>query len=170
MGKIIAIGGGEIGRPGYPVETTSIDEEIIRLSGKDKPKLLFIPTATNDSETYINAIQKQFGKRFGCTIDILRLVTEKYRYWELQIKVGKADIIYIGGGNSLRMMKRWRRISMRRLGRQKQVVPRYGTEHTTDNRSFTYSVQIDRLRALCTELEHFITDDRSMWRPNETLE
>jgi len=29
MGKIVALGGGEIGRPGYPVETTAIDEEII---------------------------------------------------------------------------------------------------------------------------------------------
>ena len=56
MGKIVALGGGEIGRPGYPVETTAIDEEIIRLSGKDRPMLLFIPTATNDSDTYINAI------------------------------------------------------------------------------------------------------------------
>ena len=29
MKKIIAIGGGEIGRPGYPIETTQIDKEII---------------------------------------------------------------------------------------------------------------------------------------------
>jgi hypothetical protein len=34
MQKMIAIGGGEIGRPGYKVETLSIDKEIIRLSGK----------------------------------------------------------------------------------------------------------------------------------------
>ncbi len=34
MQKIVAIGGGEIGRPGFPVETTSIDKEIIFLSGK----------------------------------------------------------------------------------------------------------------------------------------
>ena len=35
--KVIAIGGGEIGRPGYPVETTKIDKEIIALSGKKSP-------------------------------------------------------------------------------------------------------------------------------------
>lgn len=28
MSKIIAIGGGEIGRPGYPIETLEIDKEI----------------------------------------------------------------------------------------------------------------------------------------------
>jgi dipeptidase E len=115
MRKIVALGGGEIGRPGFPVETTAIDEEIIRLSGKDRPALLFIPTATNDSETYIEAIQKQFGKRLGCTIDILRLLTEKPRYWEIQKKVEKADIIYVGGGNTLRMMKRWRKTGLDRI-------------------------------------------------------
>jgi len=42
--KIVAIGGVEIGRPGYPIETDKIDREIIRLSGKKHPKVLFIPT------------------------------------------------------------------------------------------------------------------------------
>ena len=41
MGKIVAIGGGEMGRPGYPVETTIIDKEIIRLTGKNKPAFTF---------------------------------------------------------------------------------------------------------------------------------
>jgi hypothetical protein len=41
MGKIISLGGGEIGRPHenggfYPVETTSIDKEIIKQTGKIK--------------------------------------------------------------------------------------------------------------------------------------
>ena len=115
MGIIVALGGGEIGRPGYSVETTAIDEEIIRLSGRDRPVLLFIPTATNDSETYIDAMYKQFGERLGCTVDILRLITENPRYWEIQKKVEKADIIYVGGGNTLRMMKRWRKTGLDRI-------------------------------------------------------
>ncbi|KKQ07521.1 MAG: hypothetical protein US18_C0014G0013 [Parcubacteria group bacterium GW2011_GWB1_36_5] len=32
--KIIAIGGGEIGRPGFKTETVEIDKETISLSGK----------------------------------------------------------------------------------------------------------------------------------------
>ena len=47
--KIIAIGGGEIGRPGFPIETTKIDKEIIKISGKNHPNLLFIPTASIDA-------------------------------------------------------------------------------------------------------------------------
>jgi dipeptidase E len=115
MGKIIALGGGEIGRPGYPIETTAIDEEIIKLSGKNRPGLLFIPTATNDSENYIDAIYRHFGKKLGCKIDTLCLVSEKPRYWEIRKKVLDADIIYVGGGNTLRMMKRWRKTSLDRI-------------------------------------------------------
>ena len=45
--KIIAIGGGEIGRPNkkggfLPIETTKIDKEIVALTGKKHPKILFI--------------------------------------------------------------------------------------------------------------------------------
>jgi len=47
--KIVAISGVEIGRPGYSIETEEIDREIMRLSGKKHPKVLFIPTASGDS-------------------------------------------------------------------------------------------------------------------------
>lgn len=50
MLKIVAIGGGEIGRPGTQIETESIDRQIIALSAKKHPKLLFLPTASSDSE------------------------------------------------------------------------------------------------------------------------
>jgi len=52
--KIVAIGGVEIGRLGYPIETEEIDREIIRLSGKKHPKVLFIPTASGDSPTLLS--------------------------------------------------------------------------------------------------------------------
>ena len=78
MGKIIAIGGGEIGRPGYPATTTKIDKKIIRLSGKKSPKLLFIPTASLDSEGYIKSVEKHFSKKLGCKIDSLCLIKEKF--------------------------------------------------------------------------------------------
>ncbi|MFH0804049.1 MAG: Type 1 glutamine amidotransferase-like domain-containing protein, partial [Candidatus Zambryskibacteria bacterium] len=58
MKKIIAIGGGEIGRPGFSVETTQIDREIINLTGKKNPRLLFIPTASADSESYYETVKK----------------------------------------------------------------------------------------------------------------
>ncbi len=109
MKKIIAIGGGEIGRPGFPVETTRIDKEIIKLTGKKNPKLLFIPTASADSESYYSTVEKHFGKRLGCKTDVLHLIKDALSRKEIEDKIFKSDIIYVGGGNTLKMMKIWRK-------------------------------------------------------------
>ncbi len=112
MGKIVAIGGGEIGRRGYPVETTEIDQEIIRLSGKSKPKLLFIPTASSDSETYYDAVKKHFGTSLDCKTDVLYLLANKPSGKEIEDKILSSDIIYVGGGNTLKMMIAWRKLGV----------------------------------------------------------
>lgn len=113
--KLIAIGGGEIGRPGYPIETRKIDEEIIRLSGKIHPTLLFIPTASGDSESYYQLVENYFGKRLGCKTDVLYLIKEKPARSEIERKLSEVDIIYVGGGNTLRMLKAWRRCGVDKL-------------------------------------------------------
>ncbi len=107
--KIVAMGGGEIGRPGFPVETTKIDKEILALTGKKNPKLLFIPTASSDSEMYCETVKKHFGKTLGCKIDILFLITKNPSKAEIEKMILGSDIIYVGGGNTFRMMKIWRK-------------------------------------------------------------
>lgn len=109
MSKIVAIGGGEIGRPGYPVETAKIDRETIRLTGKKHPKLLFIPTASSDSESYYEVVKKHFGKRLGCKISVLYLIKNKPSKKEIEAKILNTDLIYVGGGNTAKMMKVWRK-------------------------------------------------------------
>ncbi len=108
MGKIVAIGGGHIGRLGQPVETTDIDREIIRLSGSKNSRLLFIPTAATDAESYVEAVHKHFGEDLGCIVDTLYLVKETPGIKEIQDKVFNTNIIYVGGGNTLKMLKIWR--------------------------------------------------------------
>ena len=115
MKKIIAIGGGEIGRPGFSIETTKIDKEVIKLSGKKNPKLLFVPTATNDSQSYIDVITKQYGKRLGCIVDVLFLIKEKPNKKEIRNKILKSDIIYVGGGNTLKMMNVWKKYGVEKI-------------------------------------------------------
>lgn len=115
MRKIIAIGGGEIGRHGYPVETTKIDKEIIRLSGKRHPKLLFIPTASSDAEGYIKTVEKHFGKDLGCRVDTLLLVKSISSLRVTRKKILSTDIIYVGGGNTLAMLKIWRKFGVDKI-------------------------------------------------------
>lgn len=117
-GKIVAIGGGEIGRPrekgkgNYPVETTPIDREIIKLTGKKNPRLLFLPTASGDSEGYCEVMKKHFGERLGCKIDFLYTVKKKMSFREMRLKVLESDIIYVGGGNTLNMLNIWREMGL----------------------------------------------------------
>jgi dipeptidase E len=113
MRKIIAIGGGQIGgRPGVKVETLGIDKEIIKLSGKENPKLLFIPTASGDAAGYVEMVKKYFGQKLGCKIDSLELIAKKYTQKEIEDKIMKTDIVYVGGGNTLKMMKVWRKFGV----------------------------------------------------------
>ena len=50
MKKIVAIGGGENGHGNRPYETEKIDKEIVRISNKNNPKLLFIGFAGKEYE------------------------------------------------------------------------------------------------------------------------
>ena len=115
--KIVAIGGGEIGRPKkeggrYAIETRAIDEEIIKLTGKKNPKALLLPTASGDSQGYYSTFERYYGKMLGCKTDVLYLIREKPSKAEIKRKIMDSDIIYVGGGNTLRMLKTWRRLGV----------------------------------------------------------
>lgn len=113
--KIIALGGGEIGRPGFPIETTAIDKEIIALSGKKNPKILFIPTASSDSSGYVSVVHEHFSKRLGCLVDELYLLHKNVNAREIKEKIFGTDIVYVGGGNTLKMMNTWKRLGVGNL-------------------------------------------------------
>jgi dipeptidase E len=93
---IVAIGGGNIRTRG----TAAIDREIIRLSHKENPKLLFIPTASSNAEPYWQHIQEYFGGFVKCETDVLFLIREKPSREQIQRKIASADVIYVGGGNT----------------------------------------------------------------------
>jgi len=113
MKTIIAIGGDEIGelqKDGTvkPVATESVHQEIIARTGKVNPRALYIPTAKDDSESYIAAFQRYY-KKLGCgEVDVLRLIREKPTKKEIESKILTADIIYVNGGNTFRMMEIWK--------------------------------------------------------------
>lgn len=108
--KIVAIGGGDFRK----YQTFAIDKEIVKLSGKKQPKMLFIPTASSDSVAYADAITQHFAD-LGCIVDTLYLIKDKIGAQEAQVKIVSADIIYVGGGNTLKMMILWRRLGIDRL-------------------------------------------------------
>ncbi|MDP6663824.1 MAG: peptidase E [SAR202 cluster bacterium] len=111
MRKIVAIGGGVL-RDG---ETDAMDRFILDYSGAAKPRVLFVPTASSDSEEYVEAFNEVYGAKLGCDVDVLYLLGRDPSTDELAEKVLSADIVYVGGGNTLKMMRRWRRLGVDRL-------------------------------------------------------
>jgi dipeptidase E len=108
---IVAIGGGQIRTRG----TAPIDRETIRLTNKRNPRLLFIPTASSDSELYWEHVQQYFGQFLKCKTDVLFLIKENPSKDEIRRKILSADIVYVGGGNTLKMMRIWRRLGVDNL-------------------------------------------------------
>ena len=63
--KIVAIGGGEIGRNNTKYETGKIDKKIVEITNKDKPNFLFISLASSFGDSYYKVI-KNIYKDLGC--------------------------------------------------------------------------------------------------------
>jgi dipeptidase E len=120
----VLIGGGEIGRPGTKIETLSIDKEVVRLSGKRSPNLLFIPTASGDSTEYVKVVERYYGKKLGCQVSPLFLYGKQVSKHEIKKKIRAADIVYVGGGNTLRMLRVWKKYG---LGELLEKAERRGT-------------------------------------------
>jgi len=111
VGKIVAVGGGDM-REG---DTLPIDREVITLTGRARPKALFIPTASYDSVEYWEGFQRIYGGELGCETAVLYLLNLAPSRAELEESILSSDLIYVGGGNTLKMMRRWRKLGVDRL-------------------------------------------------------
>lgn len=103
MGIIVSIGGGSI----RELETFEIDKYIVSLTNKKCPRALFIPTASGDAETYVEVFNNVYGEKLGCTTDTLLLTNTKSSEEEIKNKILSADIIYVGGGDTSKMLDLW---------------------------------------------------------------
>lgn len=113
--RIIAIGGGRLRATGkQKPQTTAIDEAVISATGKRRPRTLFIPTASLDDPEYCEAFKRHYGQRLGCQIETLLLYREAPTRKTIRESILHADLIYVGGGNTLRMMMLWRRLGIDR--------------------------------------------------------
>lgn len=111
--NIIAIGGGKIRVPkSREPETSLIDQSIVQQVKRKSPKVLFIPTASEDNAEYCDAFRNQYEYRLGCSVQELLLYRNRPSNRKIQRLIAKSDIIYVGGGNTLRMMRLWRQLGI----------------------------------------------------------
>ena len=97
---IVAIGGGSFRTdPG-----NRLDDFLIELTGKVRPRVLLVPTAGGDAEPTIEAFHRSFLER-RCEPAVLRLFQREHE--DLAPVVLAADLILVGGGNTANQQAIW---------------------------------------------------------------
>lgn len=102
MRQIVAMGGG-----GFSMEpeNLALDRYVLSLVSSPKPKVCFLPTASADSESYVQRFHDAFGS-LGCETSSLSL------FWphrlDLEDFLCEQDVIYVGGGNTRNLLVLWR--------------------------------------------------------------
>jgi dipeptidase E len=97
---IVGLGGG-----GDTVEQTDrLYEYILGLSGKERPRALFIPTASAESAEYI----VWFYERFASRAEATHLNTFPWPPKNVRDVILAQDVINVGGGNTANMLAIWK--------------------------------------------------------------
>ncbi len=101
MGDIIAIGGASFSAE---PRNLALDRYILDQTKKDRPNVLFIPTATGDADPYIAKFYAAYASLDARPFH----VTFFQRTPDLRRLVLRQDAIYVGGGNTKSMLAVWR--------------------------------------------------------------
>ncbi len=112
---LIAIGGGEI----KSKTTLKIDEYIAGISKErafpNRATALFIGTASHDSMPYFNSFRKTYTSVFDIKAEVALIVYGEMNIQHIKEKIDKADCIYIGGGDTLFMLEKWKETGLDKL-------------------------------------------------------
>ena len=104
MGRLVLLGGGTY------EEIDPIAAEIVRLIAKKVPNVLFIGTALQDSTNPLTSCKKTFKRAApGCIVKKLSLIRSSYTDEEIDALLSWADVIFIGGGNTVFMLEEWQK-------------------------------------------------------------
>ena len=105
MGRIVAIAGGDL-------ETTkALNLYALSMCGKGNKTVLFLGTASGDDPEYISIFRAVY-KEMGCRVRTLKLTKKTYSTGAIRREVSMADLIYVGGGDTVFMMNVWKKTGM----------------------------------------------------------
>ena len=98
---IVAIGGGGFGRDPYDPR---LDDYLLTLVDKPRPKIALLPQATAENKDYIVRFFEAYGQRAEASwISLFDRTIEDLR----SVLLGQ-DLIFVGGGNTANMLAIWR--------------------------------------------------------------
>lgn len=103
-GTILTLGGG-----GFSMSedgSSLIDDYLLALCGKERPKVCFVGTASGDSDTYRERFFASFEGRAETSALVL-FGQATYDYTPPAVAL-EQDIIYVGGGSTANLLSLWR--------------------------------------------------------------
>ncbi|HEY0022630.1 MAG TPA: peptidase E [Longimicrobium sp.] len=102
QGQIVAFGGG-----GFAMEPDNplLDDYVLGLCRRSRPRVCLIPTASGDSAAWIDRFYSLFDHR-RCEPSHLALFSRGVD--DLYAFLSEQDVLYVGGGNTVNLLAVWR--------------------------------------------------------------
>jgi dipeptidase E len=102
MQTIVTMGGG-----GFSMEPANLalDDYVLSLTGRPRPRVCFVPTASGDSVVYVCSFYAAMA-RLDCTPTHLPLFQRGER--PVRDHLLAQDVVYVGGGNTANLLAVWR--------------------------------------------------------------
>jgi dipeptidase E len=101
--QIVAFGGG-----GFSMEwgNTLLDDFVLSLTGKKRPKICFLPTASGDADHYVVRFYRAFSAE-RCEPSHISLFRRETGVGDARAHLLAQDLIYVGGGSLVSLMGTW---------------------------------------------------------------
>ncbi len=103
-GTILTLGGG--GFSMSPDGSSAIDDLLLGLTGKDRPAVCFVPTASGDSDAYTERFVAAFAGR--AETSVLSLFSHDPWGYPDPSMLLEQDVVYVGGGSTANLLAVWR--------------------------------------------------------------
>jgi peptidase E len=102
--QIVAFGGG-----GFSMErdNTLLDDYVLSLTGKERPRVCFLPTASGDADHYIVRFYRAFDTT-RCEPSHVSLFRRDGGAPDIHQHILSSDLVYVGGGSVISLLGTWR--------------------------------------------------------------
>jgi dipeptidase E len=102
--QIVAFGGG-----GFSMEwgNTLLDDHVLSLTGVERPRVCFLPTASGDADHYVVRFYRAFPAS-RCEPSHVSLFRRETGVGDPRAHLLAQDLVYVGGGSLVSLMATWR--------------------------------------------------------------
>lgn len=100
--QIVALGGGGFGED--VGDDRGLEDALLALTGRDEPRVCFVPTASGDADAYVDKVGDALAGR--ARFSVLRLFAREVD--DLDAFLAEQDLVYVGGGSTVNLLAVWR--------------------------------------------------------------